>query len=115
MPALRNGKNFFAGRIIFPAQGILKPGGTLMSANRTDHSRQNGFQNPANGPEIPLGLGMALAQNVPAMNRFAAMPPEQQAQIVAQTRALRSKEEMRRFVDSLADAAPSQPTDTGIQ
>ena len=32
-------------------------------------------------PEIPMGLGMALAQNVSAMERFAAMSEQEQQQI----------------------------------
>lgn len=59
------------------------------------------MKNYANGPEIPLGLGMALAQNRAAMNRFAALPAAEQQAFIERTRGVRSKEEMQSFVQSL--------------
>ncbi len=59
------------------------------------------MENYANNPEIPIGLGMALAMNREAMNSFASMPAQQQQQIIEQTHSIRSKEEMRAFVQSL--------------
>ena len=59
------------------------------------------MKNFANGPEIPLGLGMALAQNRAAMNRFAALPASEQAALIERTHGIRSKEEMQSFVQSL--------------
>lgn len=51
--------------------------------------------------ELPLGFGMALAQNETAMQRFEAMTePEKQA-ILQQTHNIRSKKEMRQFVSQL--------------
>ena len=52
--------------------------------------------------ELPLGFGMALAQNETAMQRFESMTQEQKEAIVAQTSNVRSKIEMRAFVDRLA-------------
>ena len=52
--------------------------------------------------ELPLGFGMALAQNETAMQRFESMTQEQKEAIVAQTSKVRSKSEMRAFVDRLA-------------
>lgn len=52
--------------------------------------------------ELPLGFGMALAQNETAMQRFESMTQEQKEAIVAQTSNVRSKSEMRAFVDRLA-------------
>jgi uncharacterized protein YdeI (YjbR/CyaY-like superfamily) len=59
------------------------------------------MKNYANGPEIPLGLGMALAQNRAAMNRFAALPASEQQALIKRTHGIRSKEEMQAFVQSL--------------
>jgi len=51
--------------------------------------------------EMPIGLGMAFAENVEAMRRFAAMPrPEQQA-VVAHVHDIKSREEMSAYVQSL--------------
>lgn len=51
--------------------------------------------------ELPLGLGLALAQRPEAMERFAALPePERQA-VVARARNARSKQEMQSCVDLL--------------
>ena len=51
--------------------------------------------------EIPMGLGMALAQNLQAMDRFTHLPKAQQEQIIDHTHAITSKNEMRQYVDSL--------------
>jgi len=51
--------------------------------------------------ELPLGLGLALAQRPEAMERFAALPePERQA-VVERARNARSKQEMQSCVDLL--------------
>lgn len=57
--------------------------------------------NFVDGPEIPLGLGMALAQNLEAMNRFATMPLSQQRIIIEGTHTIQSKQEMQDYVQSL--------------
>ncbi len=59
------------------------------------------MENYVDGPEMPMGLGMALAQNLEAMNRFASLPRERQQAIIAHTHSIRSKEEMRAYVQSL--------------
>ena len=51
--------------------------------------------------ELPLGFGMALVQNTAALERFGAMSPEQQQQIVAKTHNINSKSEMKAFVSSI--------------
>ena len=53
-------------------------------------------------PELPLGLGMALAQNVKAMESFCAMSQQQKAAVIARTHNIRSKQEMHAYVESLA-------------
>lgn len=59
------------------------------------------MQNFANGPDMPIGLGMALAQNISAMERFAALPREEQRRIIAGTHSIGSREEMQAYVGSL--------------
>ncbi|MEG0693662.1 MAG: hypothetical protein RR444_11360 [Oscillospiraceae bacterium] len=59
------------------------------------------MENYKNSPEIPMGLGMALAQNLPAMNYFSALPQEQKQQIINHTHQIQSKQEMHAYVDSL--------------
>lgn len=58
--------------------------------------------NFVNGKDIPLGFGMALAQNSDAMTRFSAMSDEQRRQIIEGTHAVRSKKEMKAYVDRIA-------------
>lgn len=59
------------------------------------------MKNYANGPEIPLGFGIALAQNLPALNYFAGLSRGEQQAILARIHTIGSKEEMRAFVQSL--------------
>ncbi|HWR22746.1 MAG TPA: hypothetical protein VN366_04635 [Feifaniaceae bacterium] len=53
------------------------------------------------GPELPLGLGMALAQNLTAMRRFTSLSSTEQQALIDQTHSIGSKKEMRAFVDNL--------------
>lgn len=48
-----------------------------------------------------MGFGMALAQNPDAMDVFAALTEEQRQKVLDKSRRIRSKEEMRSYVDSL--------------
>ena len=59
------------------------------------------MENFANGTDIPMGLGMALAQDIEAMNYFSRLPHERQRQIIAHTHGIDSKEEMQAYVRSL--------------
>lgn len=59
------------------------------------------MSNYTNSQEMPLGLGMALAENLDAMNRFVAMSKTQQSAFIAGTHAIRSKQEMRQYVQRL--------------
>ena len=45
----------------------------------------------SNRPEVPLGLGYALAQNSDALNVFAQMSSERQKQIIEESRRVTSK------------------------
>lgn len=51
--------------------------------------------------EVPIGFGLALAQNEDAVNAFAMMTGEQKQEIWAQARNVRSKKEMQDLVASL--------------
>lgn len=53
--------------------------------------------------ELPLGFGMALAQNPRAMEYFSKQPEEKQKQILSHTHSIRSRSEMHAYVQSLGD------------
>jgi hypothetical protein len=60
-----------------------------------------------NDQQLPLGFGMALAQNPDAMRRFTALNESEQASILQQAHSVRSKDEMRSLVSGLAsDQSP---------
>ncbi len=52
--------------------------------------------------KVPIGFGMALAMNQPAMNAYAAMTEAQKQVIVNKAHNVRSEREMRDLVASLA-------------
>lgn len=52
--------------------------------------------------ELPMGFGMALAMNPPALNAYSAMTQAQKQAILSKARNARSEKEMHRIVDSLA-------------
>ena len=54
-------------------------------------------------PEIPMGLGMALASNPYSMANFATMTDEQKRAVINRTQSIKSKEEMEAFVSTLSD------------
>ncbi len=60
-------------------------------------------RNYADGPEIPLGLGIALAQNLNAMNYFASLDDTGKQQVIDGTHSVRSKSEMKQYVSNLAE------------
>lgn len=51
--------------------------------------------------EVPVGFGMALAQNEDAMNAFAMMTREQKQEIWAKARNVRSRAQMQQLVNSI--------------
>ncbi len=55
--------------------------------------------------DIPLGLGMALAQNETAMKRFAAMNDYQRQSVIQWAHGVKSKQEMQQLVDNIAGNA----------
>ena len=65
-------------------------------------------ENFVDGPGIPLGFGMALAQNPDAMDVFSALTEEQRRQVLKKTHRIGSKAEMRAYVNSLVGIDPTQ-------
>lgn len=53
--------------------------------------------------ELPLGFGMALAQNEATMQAFEAMSEAEKQAILRRTHSVRSKSEMQQLVSGLAD------------
>lgn len=53
--------------------------------------------------EMPVGFAMALAMNPEAMQKFATLGEEQKQAIIAGTHALKSRDKMHRYVNSLVD------------
>lgn len=54
-----------------------------------------------NNDEIPVGLSMALAENLYAMERFGNLNEQQQQDFIQQSRNVGSKQEMRNLVSGL--------------
>ena len=52
--------------------------------------------------KVPIGFGMALAMNQPAMNAYSAMTEEQKQAILDKAHNVRSEREMHDLVNSLA-------------
>ena len=53
--------------------------------------------------EMPVGFAMTLAMNPEAMQKFGTLNEEQKQQIIAGTHAVKSRDEMRHYVDSLVN------------
>ena len=53
--------------------------------------------------QLPVGFGMALAQNQTAMRKFEALTEPERETFIQRTRSVRSKKEMRQLVAELAD------------
>ena len=51
--------------------------------------------------EVPLGLGMALAENIPALKAFAALTIPQQQDVIENAHTVSSASEMRAYVAGL--------------
>ena len=52
---------------------------------------------------LPLGLGMALAQNEAAMKRFESMTELEKQALIARCSQVKSKREMQQLVNRLTD------------
>ncbi len=55
---------------------------------------------------MPLGFGMALAQNSRALERFSALPEQEKKNIVNGAREVTSRREMRAYVNAIAEREP---------
>ena len=51
--------------------------------------------------QVPIGFGMALAMNPPALNAYSAMTEQQKQAVLAKAHHARSEEEMHALVASL--------------
>ena len=54
-----------------------------------------------NFSEVPIGFGMALAQNEEAVNAYAMMTKEQKNAILAKAPSARSEAEMQKIVSDI--------------
>lgn len=52
--------------------------------------------------EMPLGFGMALAQNPEAMEKFSSLSDGTKKELIEGTHFVRSREEMHRYVKEIA-------------
>lgn len=60
------------------------------------------MDNFAEGVDMPLGLGLNMAQNLDAMNRFAALSPQQKQKMIDHTHDIHSSKEMKAFISQFA-------------
>ena len=51
--------------------------------------------------KVPIGFGMALAMNRPALNAYSAMTEEQRQSVLNEAHCARSEQEMHAIVDRL--------------
>ena len=58
--------------------------------------------------DLPMGLGMALAQNTRAMEYFSSLSDEEQQKIIDHTHSIQSRKEMHAYVESLGDNPAGQ-------
>ncbi len=54
-------------------------------------------------PEVPMGLGMALAKDINAMNKFASFDSEKKKQVIDHTHQIKSKQEMAQYVQQITN------------
>ena len=55
--------------------------------------------------KVPIGFGMALAMNPPAMNAYTAMTEDQKQAVLSRAHNAKSEKEMHQIVKSLAGGA----------
>jgi hypothetical protein len=51
--------------------------------------------------EMPIGLGMAFAENIDAMRHFTSMPRPEQQTFIENAHNIKSRDEMHAYVKSL--------------
>ncbi|MBQ3692217.1 MAG: hypothetical protein II931_02730 [Clostridia bacterium] len=52
--------------------------------------------------DMPMGFGMALAQNMEALNKFAQLSENQKQEIIDSTHTVNSKDDMKKLVNKIA-------------
>ncbi|MFZ2538333.1 MAG: hypothetical protein WAX04_05485 [Oscillospiraceae bacterium] len=65
------------------------------------------MENYTNSTEIPVGLNMALAQNITEINYFTYLSGENKQQVINHTHQIKSKQEMHSYVQSLVNTNSS--------
>ena len=58
--------------------------------------------------DLPLGFGMALSQDLSAMERFSSLSPDQQRDLIEQTHRITSRAENNAFARRPGGAPPPQ-------
>ncbi len=53
---------------------------------------------------MPVGLGMALAINPEAMQKFASLPETKKQEIISGTHGISSKAQMKQYVENIKSA-----------
>lgn len=51
--------------------------------------------------ELPIGFTMELAMHTDALNRFSALPDSEKEAVIDGAREVRSRDEMRSYVESI--------------
>jgi len=54
--------------------------------------------------EMPVGLGMALAMNPEAMQKFSSLTEKQKHEVINGTHAIASRKEMQQYVQNIITA-----------
>ena len=76
--------------------------------------------NPRNSPrmyrapvftaDMPLGFGMALTEHPSALDRFQRLTDEEKRGLLENAQSIRTKDEMRAFVEQFAGSDIAKPT-----
>jgi len=53
--------------------------------------------------QVPIGFGMALAMNEPAMAAYAAMTQQQKQTVLTKAHSAKTKKEMHQIVSSIVE------------
>ena len=64
-----------------------------------------GKTNLLSDKKIPIGLGMALAENMQSLQIFAGMSNSMQQEVINRTHEMNSSSEMKEFVSGLQDGS----------
>ncbi len=60
------------------------------------------MQDKSSRPEVPIGLGYALAANSKALKKFAELSEERRREIISESRSIATKQEMRNFIENFS-------------